>query len=203
LGRIFRNNTLISSIGFQLTNIDVSKSSKLLNVFEKILTHQLTSGFQNYFEDCSLIFGDEIIKQTITEYVSRGAYDSRQVRHLIEYFFKLRTTSFEGKYFSTGAIFTKSADMFDGTFDIKRYGSSRKLSHPFYISITDKIDKRLWYWIDGKTSFLLGNKNLCFNNLFILNEEYSKSNFLETHSLALTLKVKSPVQLIYGQDFIK
>jgi hypothetical protein len=42
--------------------------------------------------------------------------------------------------------------------------------------------------VDGKTSFFLGNKNLCFNNIFILDDEYSKSNFLDTHSLALTLK---------------
>jgi len=188
LGRIFKDNSLITSIGFRLTGINVNKSSKLLNIFENILSHHLTLGFQNYFEDSALIFGDEIIKQTITEYVSRGAYDSRQIRHLIEYFFKLRTTSFEGRYFSTGAIFTKSTDIFDGTFDTKRFGSSKKLTNPFYISITDKIDKRIWYLVDGKTSFFLGNKNLCFNNLFILNEEYSKSNFLETHSLALTLK---------------
>lgn len=188
LGRIFKNNSLVTAIGFKLTGVDVNKSSKLLNIFENILTHHLTSGFQNYFEDSALVFGDEIIKQTITGYVSRGAYDSRQIRHLIEYFFKLRTTSFEGKYFSTGAIFTKSTDMFDGTFDSKRFGSSKKLTNPFYISVTDKIDKRIWYLVDGKTSFFLGNKNLCFNNLFILNEEYSKSNFLEAHSLALTLK---------------
>jgi hypothetical protein len=188
LGRIFKSNFLITSIGFGLTGIDVTKSSKLLNIFENILSHNLTIGFKNYFEDATLIFGDEIIKQTITEYVSRGAYDSRQIRHLIEYFFKLRTTSFEGKYFSTGAIFTKSTDMFDGTFDTKRFGSSKKLTNPFYISITEKIDKRIWYLVDGQTTFFLGNKNLCFNNLFILNEEYSKSNFLEAHSLALTLK---------------
>lgn len=184
LGRMFKENQLISAIGFHVTEIDVRKQARLLNIFERLLSKYLTNERQDHFQNASLLFGDEIIKETITEYISRGHYDSRQIRHLIEYFFKLRTTSFEGDYFSTGAIFTKSRDILRGD----RYGHVKELNTNFYISDTDKIDKRIWYLVDGKTSYFLGNKNLCFNNVFILNDEYSKTSFLETHSLALTLK---------------
>lgn len=184
LGRMFRDDKLISAIGFCLTEIDVKNYTKLLNKFETILSRHLTEQLPSFFKNSSLIFGDEIIKQTITQYIGKGYYDYRQIRHLIEYFFKLRTTSFEGDFFSTGAIFTKSDAIHDG----RRFGQTHELTNPFYISTTNIINKRVWYLADGKTSFFLGNKNLCFNNLFILNEEYSKHNFLDTHSLALTLK---------------
>jgi hypothetical protein len=184
LGRMFKEHQLISAIGFHISDIDVKKQTRILNIFENILSHYFSQELPRFFQNSSLLFGDEIIKETITEYISKGAYDSRQVRHLIEYFFKLRTTSFEGEYFSTGAIFTKSQDIVKG----ERFGIVKELTTPFFISDTDKINKRIWYLVDGKTSFFLGNKNLCFNNIFILDEEYSKGNFLDTHSLALTLK---------------
>jgi hypothetical protein len=189
LGRAYKDNTLFTALGFHMSGINVKQYTKILNIFENVLTQHLTEELPNFFQDTSLIFGDLIIKQTIACYISKGHYDTRQIKHLIDYFFKLRTTSFEGNYFSTGAIFTKSQDILQG----KRYGSIRELKNPFYISVTNKINKRIWYLVDGKTSFFLGNKNLCFNNLFILNEEYSKGNFLDNHSLALTLK---------GGDFV-
>lgn len=189
LGRMFKNGQLLSAIGFKLSNIDVVKYTKILNIFEHTLSYHLKLELKYFFQESSIIFGDFIIKQTIAKYVSNGYYDSRQVTHLIEYFFKLRTTSFEGNYFSTGAIFTKSTDILDG----KRFGEVKKLSNPFSINTTNIINKRIWYLVDGKTSYFLGNKNLHFENLFIINEEYSKSNFLDNHSLALTLK---------GGDFV-
>lgn len=184
LGRMFKENQLISAIGFHLSAIDVKKQTRILNIFENILSRFFSQELPRFFQDSSLLFGDEVIKETITEYISKGAYDNRQVRHLIEYFFKLRTTSFEGGYFSTGAIFTKSQDIKNG----ERFGIVKEITTPFFISDTDKINKRIWYLVDGKTSFFLGNKNLCFNNIFILDDEYSKSNFLDNHSLSLTLK---------------
>lgn len=184
LGRMFKDKQLISALGIRLSNIDVKRYTKLLNVFENLLSHHLTEELPKFFENTSLIVGDELLKQVITEYVSKGYYDSRQIRHLIEYFFKLRTTSFEGEYFSTGCIFTKSDDMLEGT----RFGTTNSLTNPFYISTTNIINKRLWYLVDGKTSYLLGNKNLCFNNIFTLNEDYLDANFIDTHTLALTLK---------------
>jgi hypothetical protein len=189
LGRMFRKNQLISAVGFKIEDINVSKYTKILNDFENVLTHFLTLQLPTYFEESSIIFGDFIIKETIVKYISSGSYDSRQIRHLLQYFFKLRTTSFEGSYFSTGAIFTKSTDILEG----KRYGTTIKLDNPFKISNTNNIDKRIWYLVDGKTSFFLGNKDLLFKNLFTTNEEYSKINFLDNHSLALTLK---------GGDFV-
>ena len=188
LGRIFKESNLVSSIGFHLCDIDVQRYSKLLNIFENLLTHHLSVEFKDYFQSSSLIFGDEIIKQTITNYLTKGGFDPRQVRHLIEYFFKLRTTSFEGEYFSTGAIFTKSHNFLTGELDGIRFGRTYELENPFYITVTNKIDKRIWYLVDGKTSFFLGNKNLCFNNIFILGNEYSSTKYLDSHSLSLTLK---------------
>jgi hypothetical protein len=184
LGRVFKDTNLISVVGLHLSEIDVKKQTRILNIFENIFTGILSDEFPIYFENSSLLVGDELIKRIITKYIAKGRYDERQVRHLIEYFFKLRTTSFEGNYFSTGAIFTKSDDIFEG----KRFGVVKELTNPFFISDTNKINKRVWYLVDGKTSFFVGNKNLCFNNIFLLDGEYSKSNFLDTHSLALTLK---------------
>jgi len=188
LGRIMRDNQLLTAMGFHLVNVDVKNATKMFNILERCLTKILSTEFPLYFENCTVLFGDELVKRVISDYVSRGTYDYRQIRHLVDYFFKLRTTSFEGEYFSTGAIFSKSQDIFDGTFDSKRFGSRKNLSQPFSINKTNKVDKRIWYLVDGKTSFLLGDKNLFFRELFILDSGYANNNFLDIHSLALTLR---------------
>lgn len=188
VGRILKGRKMISAIGFHLKRERLSENGKLLNRFEEALSGILTQEFNNHFQYGSLAFGDELLKHTITNYISKGSYDFRNVRHLIEYFFKLRTTSFEGNFFATGAILTKAIHDFINKETIKRNGETYQLSKWIRIKSSNKIDKRIWYLADGKTSFFLSNKNLDITSLFVLNSAYSNTNYLDSHSLSLTLK---------------
>jgi hypothetical protein len=188
VGRILGARKMISAIGFHLQGERISENVKLLNKFEGALSGTFTQEFNNHFQYGSLAFGDELLKHTITNYICQGFYDFRSVRHLIEYFFKLRTTSFEGSFFSTGAILSKAIHDFMDKESTKRNGETFQLSNWIRIKNSNKIDKRIWYLADGKTSFFLGTKNLDFTHLFVLSSAYSNTNYLDSHSLSLTLK---------------
>lgn len=156
IGRVLNSKILISAIGFHLKGDRISENVKLLNKFEGALSGTFTQEFNNHFQYGSLAFGEELIKHTITNYICKGFYDFRSIRHLIEYFFKLRTTSFEGNFFSTGAILTKAVHDFIDNENTKRNGQTYELSNWIRIKNSNKIEKRLWYLADGKTSFFFG-----------------------------------------------
>jgi len=186
LARIVKDKKLLSGIGFLLSTKAISKNTKLLNVFESALTGILTHEFNSRFQHGCLAFGDELIKRTITNYISKGYYNFINVRHLIEYFFKLRTTSFEGEYFSTGLLLSKAIHDY---IDInERFVDLFELDKWIRLRNTNKIDKRLWYLADGKKTFFLSTNKLDILYFIALNEDYIKTNYLDSHTLALTLK---------------
>ncbi len=188
VARVLNERTLVSAIGFHLKGHGISENVKLLNKFEQVLTGTFTQEFSSFFRNGVLPFGDELIKRIMTKYICHGYYDFRNIRHLIEYFFKLRTTSFEGNYFSTGAIITKAFHDFVDVKSKMRFGQTYDLSNWIRLKHTDIIDKRIWYLADGKKTFFLGTKSLDFTKLFVLDSQYISTNYLDSHSLALTLK---------------
>ncbi len=188
VGRVLKELELISAIGFSLQRQHIAESISILNTFESSLTRKLTKLFSSYFKDGTLELGEELVIHVLTNHLSKGYYDYRQVRHCIEYFQRLRTTSFEGSFFSTGLIITKSFHEFERKKGAYRFGDVYELTKPFSLMNTNHIDKRMWYLADGKKTFFLGNKNLLFTRLFIVDGEYSSHNYLDSHSLSLTLK---------------
>lgn len=188
IGRILYQRQLISAIGFHLSGVRISENVKLLNKFEGALTGTFTQEFANRFQLGTFAFGDELILHTITNYISVGYYDFRDVRHLIQYFFKLRTTSFEGNFFSTGAILTKAVHDFVDAESSQRNGQTFELSTWMRLKNSNVINKRLWYLADGKKSFFLVTRNIDFTHLFVLDASYSSTNYLDSHFLGLSIK---------------
>lgn len=188
VGRVVEQRQMISAIAFHLCGNRLGENVKLLNVFEGALSGTLTAEYNNFYQYGPLAFGDELIKHTITNYLCQGFYDFRNIRHLIEYFFKLRTTSFEGSFFSTGLILTKAFHDFLAGTGKNRFGESFDLENWIRLKATNKINKRLWYLADGKKTFFLGTKSLDLTTLFVLDEEYISTNYLDSHSLSLTLR---------------
>ena len=186
IGRVLDRRILISAFGFLLTAKNISKNIKLLNVFEGALTGTLTYEFFNRFQNGLLAFGDELIKHTITNYIAKGYYNFRNVRHLMEYFLKLRTTSFEGEYFSTGVLLSKA--IHDYINNNQRFVDVFELENWIRLRNTNKIAKRVWYLADGKKTFFLSSKNLDILHFIALDNDYINKNYLDTHTLAATLK---------------
>jgi hypothetical protein len=85
----------------------LTNSFKLFNYLENSISKSLTKSYAEGFKNSIQRFNDNLIKETISSYLSKGYYNPSKTIHLIDYFSRLRTTSFEGKFFSTGMILTK------------------------------------------------------------------------------------------------
>ncbi|WP_302305216.1 hypothetical protein [Culturomica massiliensis] len=186
LGRIMSDDKkLISSLGIKLSKKGIRYSGKFLTILEGALTYTLTQEYKNNFKNCKYSLGDELILHTVCNYVSRGGYDNRHIRHLISIFQKLRTTSFEGSFFSTGLILTKSHFAYNKN---DRFGTSFNLRRPFSLANQCQIERRIWYLVDGKKTFFMCNKSLIVGQLFVLDKEYQNANYIDSHTLAKSLK---------------
>lgn len=186
LGRILEQDKMISAIGLRISKPGIKKSARFLTILEGALTHTLTAEYQTRFNHCKFKLGDELLMHFIANYLSKGGYDYRHIRHLIDYFNKLRTTSFEGKYFSTGLIMTKAH--FDYQIEGKRFGKTYALKNNVSLANTVEIDRRIWYLVDGKKSFFVSNKSLVLTQLFVVDHEYENENYIDSHVLAKSLK---------------
>lgn len=186
--RILDEGKLISGIGLVLKGKDISSHKALLNDFEGALSQRLSKSFLNYFEDCSLILGDDLVTHTICNFTTRGYIDYRRFHHLLSYFQKLRTTTFENKSFSTGIIITKSHFAYKKKANNNRGGDIFPLTLKKDLKQTLQIDRRYWYLVDGKQSYYLANNALEINHIFILDPSYKDINYIDNNMLSKTLK---------------
>lgn len=186
--RVLKKTELISGIGLLLKGKYISSHKKILNDFEGALTSTLSLLFSEWFRDSTLSLGDDLITHTICNYCIRYRIDYRNFEHLITYFHKLSGTTFEGQSFSTGLIVTKSSKGFERRGNESRHGQLFALNNAFTIKNSLKIDRRLWYLVDGKNTFYVANKALDVENLFIIDESYLELGYIDNNALSLTLK---------------
>jgi hypothetical protein len=186
--RILEAKNLISGLGIILSGKNISKQTKILNVLEGALTGELSKSFFDGFDNCSLILGDNLITHAICNYCIRGYIDYRRFHHALNYFLKLKNTTFESESFSTGMIITKSFHSYNKKSDEERAGTLFPLVKNIRINDSLKPNRRFWYLADGKHSFFVANKHLDIANLFVLDENYSGLDYLDSNTLSLTLK---------------
>lgn len=184
--RILKERSLISGLGVLIIKNDINLYSNFFHKLEGSLTHMFSKAFENYFENCSLLFGDEMIKHIITKYCSSGYFDYIKFRHLVDYFIKLRSLTFEGQTFSTGLIITKSIFAYGKKRDHYRGGDLYALTKKIGLLNTFDINRRFWYLVDGKSGFYVCNKDLVISNLFVIDKNYN--NYIDSHSLSESLK---------------
>jgi hypothetical protein len=188
IGRILDNKNLISSLGLRISKQGISKSARFLTILEGAITNSLTCDYVGSFKNCKYLLGDELILHSIVNYFSKGGYDYRHIRHLINFFNKMRTTSFEGRFFSTGLILTRSHYAYNKKGEGNRFGETFPLKKNISLANTNQINRRFWYLIDGKRSFLIANKSLVLTQLFVINQEYQNATYIDSHTLAKSLK---------------
>lgn len=189
LGRIIYNNKTISALGIVIKKLELSLSTKIFNVFESSLTHKLSNSYVHHFRDSWHQLGDALIKLVISNYVSKGYYDYNKTIHLIDFMNGLRTTSFEGQFFSTGIILTRSNYAYNKKRGLNRAGDTYPLVKPLDLASPKPVDRRFWYLADGKTSYFLCDRRLRITQLFTLSEAYQNTgSYLDARLLPDTLK---------------
>ena len=115
------------------------------------------------------------ITQLISKLLSVGFYNRSKIAHLINIFKNLRSTTFEGKYFSTGIILTKS---------IYLYKSSQFLVLPNEQNyrLYDDQGRRFWFMANGIESFFIADLKTRINAIYIYGGkgDYVSDSLLES-----------------------
>ena len=134
-----------NSIGFE-------NRPKVFNVMASCISNSLTESYAGSFTKAIWLLGDVLIKRFISLFVGMGAYSPYKIHSSIDFFTRLRSTTFEGKYFSSGLIITKS--IYDYKECPNKHVGTLQSLYTFG-KLFSSIDTRYWYLVDGHTSFYL------------------------------------------------
>lgn len=185
--KVYYNKEIIARIAFSIKKPKVSIDKKLFNILEGAISKNLTHTYIFGFRDTIQYFDDSLIERVIANYFSKGYYNPSRLIYLFNYFHKLRTTSFEGNFFSTGMILTRAGHAFGEKHNQNRYGKAHALISKYEIE-GKPLDRRFWFMVDGKQSYFLCNRNMSITHLFNLtSEKESEFNYINSLTLPKTL----------------
>ncbi len=183
-------------------------------IFERlaiIISKKMTECHRKSFHDGTKIFGDELAREFIATCLASKQYDYSRILFMIELFEKLSTTTFEGHYFTTGIILSKSIYEYNGKNGKDRGGKLYRLTENHDLVRSPAIDKRFWYLMDGISSFYISDQTLTIKNMFIRNEANDMlSTFFElyflrntVHGLDIAFRIVGPneVSIITNEGF--
>ena len=108
-------NEIMAVMPIVLAAENISNTANTL--FEKLsilISKKLTECYSNSFHLGTKYFGDEFAREFIAGYLASKHYDYSRILFLIETFEKLAGTTFEGNYFTTGLIISKSLFAYNG-----------------------------------------------------------------------------------------
>ena len=129
---------------------------------------KLTEASEKDFRSCLSLFNETLAKEIIIGYFGRGSYDISKVAYLVDLFLGLRSTTFEGKYFSTGLIITKSLFAFSKAEKFDKKGKFIRLAKgKLNVDLTDRQNTRFWYLADGFNTFYLTDLKKTINSIFL------------------------------------
>lgn len=154
----------------------------------KVISKKMTECYMNSFYSGTKVFGDQLAREIISVCLSTKHYDNSRILFLIELFEKLSTTTFEGQYFTTGLILSRSLYEYNGKNGKDRRGKLYRLTNSYDLIKKPFADKRFWYLMDGKGSFYISDQTLVIKNTFIRNESNATLNyFFDSYFLENTL----------------
>lgn len=147
-------------------NIGDRKSSRIFNIVAETISTSLRQAFPTSFRKSYMLVNEQLMTCVVGRYVSKFCYNYYRMHYLLDFFNALRSTTFEGKYFSTGLIITKSL------FDFKKQVDDGK-GYVMYLNspkkFSDSIDTRFWYLVDGYTSYYLTDLKKDIHYMYVYN----------------------------------
>lgn len=156
--------------------LGIQLNSPLIPYYDSAVFHstcinigrKLTEASENDFRSCLSLFNETLAKEIIIGYLGRGSYDISKVAYLVDMFMGLRSTTFEGKYFSTGLILTKSLFAFSKAEKYDKKGKFIRLAKgKLNVDLTDRQNTRFWYLADGFNTFYLTDFKKTINSIFL------------------------------------
>ena len=156
--------------------LGIQLNSLLVSYYDTAVFHstcinigrRLTEASEKDFRSCLSLFNETLAKEIIIGYFGRGSYDISKVAYLVDLFMGLRSTTFEGKYFSTGLILTRSLFAFSKAEKYDKRGKFIRLAKgKLNVDLTDRQNTRFWYLVDGFNTFFLTDLKKTINSIFL------------------------------------
>ena len=167
-----------------------------VNYLEQIgsaITIVLTQCYNQNFNGAERLFGEYLQDKVIYSCFAKHIYQTDRVSFLISYLKKLCLLTFENKEFTTGFILTRSIFDFNKEKFHARGGTIYNLKQPQDIFKFIKPDRRLWYLVDGETSFFLTNQQFKITNIYTISSEKDARNYWDSYSLS---------KILWGNDIV-
>ena len=205
----FENVLYLLGINIQKRNVKAEEGVKLYNVLGSTLSAVLTEAVIKRFNNSFVLFNENLITYTIIRFASCRYYNRFKMQYLIEYFNALRTTTFEGKYFSSGIIVTKSLYKYK---DKNKHVATGLVKLQTDNNLTGDINARYWYLADGYSTFYLTDlKSDKIHYMYVRGDE--ELGFIENmllkdsrHRMDVVLRTDNGRELsvitTYGIEFI-
>lgn len=178
------NEADVYYLGILITAGHIGELKKIFNVTAMTISRSLNRCVPTRFRNAVIEMGDRLIVNLIGKYLSPWKYSYAKVVHLVDKFVLLRATTFEGKYFSTGLLLTKSLHDYKKEDDEGRGGELLRLNKTTgYLS---RIENRFWYLADGYRTIFVTDLKSDIDNMFV--RTLSGMNHLEKMILYKTLR---------------
>ena len=157
-------------LGMKISGAHIADLTKIFNVTAEAVSGTLNMCVYNQFKNALAFVGDRLIVRLIAKHVSVGYYDPSKVVHMIDKFIALRSTTFEGKHFSTGLLITHSFHEYGHTGEDGRRGMLHSLNRP--MDNLGSINNRFWYLADGFRTFYVTDLKSDIRSVFVYTGMY-------------------------------
>lgn len=193
LGKFINENSVKFIFSIEIIGINLSYAPKFLNSLDAVLARRLSNSSYMELAENYHSFGDQFIENTIAHFLGKGHYNQSVLHVLMKTFHKLSSFQFEGTPFTTGLILTSSyVDFIKNSNSQERGGELYELDSKQIIISGITVNKRLWFLVDGESTFFLATIHkgkIKLNHYFNLaGSETNNSNFVDNYNLVRTLK---------------
>lgn len=168
--------------------LGITLSSPILKYYNNKLFHHISTSITKFlctdaeknFKNCMDSFGEPLIIQLISKLKSVGFFNRSKIAYLINTFKNLRSTTFEGKYFSTGIILTKSIYLYKQNDPDNTHYLILPNEHNY--RLYDEQGRRFWFMANGIETFFIADLKTGINAIYMYegSDDYVSDSLLES-----------------------
>ena len=180
LPRIYTRDTVFI-LGIFINSKNISMLRKVVHRTCETISIALTEDYNHNFAEGYALYNQNLVRELIVRCVARDCYLHSKVSALIDMMNAVRTTTFEGKYFSSGLLVTHSLHIH---MEKQEFGEVMNL----YKSqdVFDKINARFWYLVDGEHSMYVTDLTHNINSMYVYKSR--ETNYVNQMILANVIK---------------
>ncbi|MCH5021531.1 hypothetical protein I1A44_19115 [Pectobacterium atrosepticum] len=193
LGKFIENKTVKYVFSIEIMGVNLSYVPSFLNSLEAVIARKLSNNTCLQLAEDYFFFGDQLLEKSIVHFLGKGHYNQSALQVLMQSFHKISSFQYEGNSFTTGLLLTKSYVDFIKNKSLKERGGFLSELHSKLVIIgSTTVNKRLWFLVDGESTFFLATMRrgkTQIQNYFTLESSDIRNNgFVDNYNLVKTMK---------------